>query len=76
MFFYPNQPVMTPQGPGRVIHHNYFTGSVQVLRLKNINSWVMETYPQLYVQEHEGFLWGMEKPFRCNITPYVQYYRY
>lgn len=76
MFFYPNQAVMTPQGAARVINHNYTTGTVQVLRMKDLKAWVMESYSQLYVQEFEGFLWGMEKPFRCNLTPYVQYYRY
>lgn len=75
-FFYPNQSVMTPNGAARVINHNYYTGTVQVLRMKDLKSWVMESYSQLYVQEYEGFLWGMELPFRRNLTPYVQYYRY
>jgi hypothetical protein len=76
VFFYPNQAVVTPHGAARVINHNYYTGTVQVLRMKDLKSWIMESYSQLYVQEFEGFLWGMEKPFSCNLTPYVQYYRY
>ena len=67
---------MTPSGEARVVSHNYYTKLVHVLQKTGDNCWVEKKYHQLDIQEHEGFLWGMEKPFLKNKTSYVQLYRY
>ena len=76
VFFYPNQAVVTVDGPGRVVCHDYTTRDVHVMLKTGDNSWQVKKYHQLYVQEHEGLLWPANRPYNSNHISYVQYYRY
>lgn len=75
--YYPNQIVLTHDGlVGRVIHHNWYTHSVEVLIRMGDNFWQAKRYDDLNVQLTEGFMWGMEVPFHSKFVSGIQFYKY
>lgn len=76
MFFYPNQPVVTSYGVGRVVCHDYTTKLVHVMHRSSEHAWHVKKHHQDDVQEYEGCLWAMRDPFQSSNNIYIQYYRY
>lgn len=75
-FYYPNQVVETPEGVGRVVHHNWFTHVASVLLKTNERTWVMKNFDETKLQLAEKFLWTTGQAFNSKHVSYVQFYRY
>lgn len=75
-FYYPNEIVSTPNGIARVVHHNYYTHMVHVLRSVNKKTWVMEKFDESKIEEGYAFILTTGQIFKSKFASYVQYYRY
>ena len=74
--YYPNQVVKTPDGYGRVIHHNWFTHLASVIRKVSDKTWVVTKYDESKIEPAEVFLWSTGQAFKSNYVSYVQFYKY
>lgn len=75
--YYPNESVLTTNGDvGRVVYHNYYTHTVNVLIRKNDNTWIMKKYSEFDVLKQDKLIWGMEVPFKSKFVSRIQYYTY